>query len=812
MKLSIFDLKIEGGSSTGVNISCQKWNSFSLMEMKPSLCIDGSSISPSSCTVCKNNAGSLTVDYSFPGSYILSLQLEAWEPFGLKIHSTLRYRGTGGGGILNAVCLLGMGTDGHASFGSHPEAVRLMEHQGPYMAKIRCLIDDSAKESATGAGEPNEVATRAKGTSDLVWVAYDQIAQMGFLAGFLSSERWIGRVEMESNQEGQILNWRAGFDGGDTALPEGLGEIPLEDFVLIAGQDPWKLLEDYGDETQRIHNPRIPQKPPVSWCSWYPYRLGITEERILENARVAAQRLKPLGLQIMELDLGWEKGNLPSSFEENERFPHGLKWLSGELKALGFELGVWKAPFTISEFDPMAKAHPEYLVRDESGEPAVLWTWSWEPHGKIFILDLTHPGAQQWLRESMTSLAQRGVTYLKADFIGCVADSLAKRRHDNTIAGGSATETARLGAKIISESLPDALLLSCGGPEMPGTGQWPLLYACNDTGNTGFVNHRGQGGNLQSLACHLFKNNRWGIIQPSCLCVGGPGTIEDARLRATAVFMSGGQVDISDTLTTLPEDRWQILISTLPPLGISAKPIDLFDPIKTTPLAYAGMFNGGNSAGLEAKEIPAGSVFKLHVTTEWDEWDMVGIFCYSEGSSAEPPEISRYAIPFSRLGMAQTEKPSVFEFWSGHFLGSELSKRTNPGGYSHPGDYQDLSSGTADGYLDISFFGPCAKLLCVRKSRPHPWVAGTSFHQSCGTELSNVKWNPSTSTLSGELHRSCGETGFIAIAPAGLEAVAQEVNGRETVLRRGANGSLALPIIVDSPTMKWSIRFDGKRQ
>src|SRR2546425_5125641 len=33
---------------------------------------------------------------------------------------------------------------------------------------------------------------------------------------------------------------------------------------------------------------------PVSWCSWYPYRLGVTEERALANARIAAKRLKPL--------------------------------------------------------------------------------------------------------------------------------------------------------------------------------------------------------------------------------------------------------------------------------------------------------------------------------------------------------------------------------------------------------------------------------------------------------------------------------------------------------------------------------------
>lgn len=807
MKLSVFDLQIEGGSSTGINISCPAWASFSLKELKPSLCIAGSAMFPASCTVSGVDSGRLEIDYLFPGLYVLSMEMEAWENFGIKVHPSIRHAGAVGGAILNNVCLFGMGSHGHASFGSQPGAVRTMENQGSYKGIIRRLSEYSAEGTDVGKGEPNGAMASGHGTSDIVWVAYDQISKMGFLAGFLSSERWLGRVELESDQEGRILHWSIGFDGADTELPEEGGKIHLEDFVLMAGKDPWKLLEDYGDEIRRIHNPRIPQKPPISWCSWYPYRLGVTEERVMMNARIAAQRLKPLGLQIIEVDLGWEKGNLPCSFEENERFPHGLKWLSDELGKLGFDLGVWKAPYTISEFDPLIKEHPEYLIGDEGGAPVAYWTWFWEPHGKVFILDLTHPGALQWLREKMTSLARRGVKYLKTDFISCAYDPLAKNRHDKRIASGSAMEAARLGAKLIAEALPDSLLLSCGGPEMPGTGHWPLLYVCNDTGNTGYISHRSQQANLQSIACHLFKNNRLGIIQPSCLCVGGPGTIEDARLRASVAFLSGGQIDISDTLTTLPEDRWEILTSSLPPLGISARPIDLFDPIKTTTFDYEKMCKGEDSFTPATKEIPAGSVWKLHVSADWDEWDIVGVFCYSEGSSAEKPEITRYSIPFSRLEMPTTEKYWTYEFWSGQFLGSGFSKRINPGGYTHAGDYQDMTSSDDVGFFDVSFFGPCAKLLCLRKSRPHPWIVGTSFHQSCGKELSNVNWEPYTSVLSGELHRSCGENGFIAIAPSGMKPVAQFVNGRDALLRRGANGSLVLSIVIDKPTMKWSVHF-----
>ena len=632
---------------------------------------------------------------------------------------------------------------------------------------------------------------------------------MALLVGFLTSERWLGRVEMESSPGGVVSRWRIGFDGGDVLLARGRA-IALEEAVLMAGPDPWALLESYGDAVRERHRPQFPAKPPVSWCSWYPYRLAVTEDRIIENARVAARRLKPLGLTIMETDLGWEEGNLPSRFDENDRFPHGLRWLADELRQLGFDLGVWKAPYTISEFDPVAREHPEWLVADAEGRPAPYWEWFWEPHGKVCILDLTHPGAQQWLRERIASLAARGVRYFKADFIGCAADARAKRRHDQTIAAGGATEAARIGARIIREALPDALLLNCGGPEMPGTGHWPLLYVCNDTGNTGFVSHAFQKTNHEAIACHLFKNRRWGIIQPSCLCVGLPGTTEDARLRATVAFLAGGQIDISDTLTTLPEDRWAILTATLPVFDGDARPLDLFEPLASTPFDYVGTCQGKSDAAAKPREHPAGSVWSARVATEWDEWDLVALFSYSEGSSAATPEASRFAVPFERLGIPAGERRWCYEFWTGQFMGIVPGKRANQEGYVHPGDFQDGAIGDAPGVLDAAFFGPGVRLLALRRVRPHPWVVGTSFHQGCGDELARVAWDPAGRILSGEIRRPLGESGSIAIATAGMEPVAQEIQGRAAPARPGANACLVLPVVMGGPAASWSVRFAVK--
>ncbi len=803
-----FELSLQDASQGRLGLKVEGWDDFLLTGLSPFLTLDGVEPTPGRCRF-DSLAGSLRVTYDFPGHARLTLDFSAAANGGLRLRGSLRNT-SGMTLILNAVELLSTrGSDGGAAFGKDPAAVRVLE-QGNYWGRVVPLAVGRPPEPETAGGEPAGTAAPSRHSSDFVSVVYDRLTKNALLCGFESSERWWGRVEIDSSGLAGTA-WKIGFDGGDLAIARG-ETVALEPVVFLTGKDPWRLLELYADGVAALHPaPRLPA-PPVSWCSWYPYRLGVTEDRILDTARIAAERLKPLGLRIIEIDLGWQTKQLPSTFEENAQFPRGLNWLSDELRKLGLDLGVWSAPYSISEFDPVAAAHPEWLVKDQNGAPFAQGEWFWQPHGKVFILDLTHPDAQAYLRAKMQSLHERGVRYLKSDFIGCVSDRRARNRHDTRIVGGGGLEAARIGARIIRESLPGALLLNCGGPEMPGTGQWPLLYSCQDTGNTGFIPLTFQEANYQALATHLYKNGRWGILQPSCLCVGLPGTVEDARLRAMAAFLAGGQVDISDTLVSLPEDRWQILTSTLPPLGLTAKPVDLFDPVGG-PAEYgnAASTAQGSMTQTGLKEYPPGSAWHVRVKSDWDEWDLVGVLNYENRASEKTPQISRFQVPFSMLGLPENARLWAYEFWSREFLGTVPGKRTNPGGYEHPGDVQDLSVGDAPGVLDIAFFGPGAKLICLRRPRPHPWVVGTSFHQSCGYELRRVAWDGASQTLSGEVDRPRGETGMIFLSGGGRRPISCEVDRTSVDARPTASGSWCLPIILKEAPARWAVRFGEPR-
>ena len=357
---------------------------------------------------------------------------------------------------------------------------------------------------------------------------------------------------------------------------------------------------------------------------------------------------------------------------------------------------------------------------------------------------------------------------------------------------------------------------------MPGRGMWPLLYTCNDTGNTGYVGWDFHKDNYLSVACHLFKNRRWGIIQPSCLCVGLPGTLEEARVRATVAFLTGGQVDISDNLCDLPEDRWEVLTKILPPLGITARPIDLFDPLPATVYGY-DMTSKKPEETMVKQEHTPGSVWHLHIDQDWDSWDLVGIFALeshfkkeadnTESGKITQPEISRFSIPLERLNLNPEEKYWAYEFWSGQFLGSIPGKEKNPKGYLHPGDSQALIASDTPRILDITFFGPGVKLICLRKIRPHPWIVGSSFHQSVGAELKNVEWDEKKAELKGEIRRPSGEMGYLVFVCSNKVILSAEV-GKNSIplasIRQGANGGWFLPVITEANTIPWRICFRNK--
>ena len=276
--------------------------------------------------------------------------------------------------------------------------------------------------------------------------------------------------------------------------------------------------------------------------------------------------------------------------------------------------------------------------------------------------------------------------------------------------------------------------------------------------------------------------------------------------------MGAGHVDIGDDLTTLPEDRWAVLLATLPPNDTPATPVDLFHPIKTGTVPYLTLIKSKEkkdpkTAQLMALEAPAErdpqgtSVWSLPVRADWDEWTLVAVFNWTE-PAVEPGSgvnlARRFQVELTRLGLPANAKLWAYEFWSGQFLGIIPRDEKPEDAYRHPGDFTHPIQESGPGLFDIGFHGPAVKLVVLRKPRPHPWPVGTSFHQSGGRELSGVQWDAKTRTLSGKLLRPAGESGFIMIAcPESDRAAAVPDQG----------GVRKLPLTATADVTDWAVRM-----
>lgn len=426
-------------------------------------------------------------------------------------------------------------------------------------------------------------------------------------------------------------------DGG-TALGASLS---LGGRVLNAGQtlalDPvWLSVEDnrcdalerYGDAVAAISPVPVRTGANALWCSWYPLRMTINEEIVLAHAQIAAQHFKPLGLNVIQLDHGWQRGDICGDWVPNERFPHGLKWLSQQLQSrFGMKLGLWIAPTQVAATSQLFREHPEWMAQGPDGHPARTGRWFWVPNPEMTILDAGRPAAAKWIEETFARLSAEGASYYKIDFI---AGSPSLR---------GAMEAIRRGAGS------EAWIRYCQTPPLLSVGLASSAYIGDDTGDAGLDDWmRLERINAPLLAASYWVNDRLYHREVCDMSVGMAAGVEEARFKLTLMTMSGCSISFSDDFRSLESPRIRMMQQCLPPGNPPARPLDLFD-----------------------RELP--SLWHMHCQRDDAQWDAVGVFNFED----RPQERT---IELEALGLPAGAEVVAFEFWEEKLLGSYKDRVT----------------------------------------------------------------------------------------------------------------------------------------
>jgi hypothetical protein len=435
-------------------------------------------------------------------------------------------------------------------------------------------------------------------------------------------------------------------------------------------------------------------RPPCGWCTWYYYYHNVTEADVLENAQWLAKHLKRFGATICQIDDGWQSPGYGGDHRDwartSPRFPNGMKWLAKQIRALGLVPGIWLCPFGQSDRE-LAARQPDLFLREPDGrsigepsKPGEAVNWN----GRYF-LDCTGKAGQDYLRRLFTRLTvEWGYDFVKIDGQGGIAGTYDRYRKQlaNPMPGD---ETYRLGLKAMADVMgPRRFLLNCA-QGIDSTGLCQGLRIGGDVGTS----WQGMQHAVSATMRWLFVNNIAWYADPDVVCVRPPLTLDQARMWATLVGITGQMTLASDKMTDLAEERIELLRRICPVADI--RPMDLFD----------------------YRDKPA--LFDLKVATAVGQWDVVAAFNWTDMASTS------VTISAADLGLPPG-RYLFYDAWSKHLLAAGSDRVT------------------------VHIAPSACRVVAVRALLDRPQWVGTSRHLTQGADdLEQMAWDEASGTLRG---------------------------------------------------------------
>ncbi|HEY1524009.1 MAG TPA: glycoside hydrolase family 36 protein, partial [Solirubrobacteraceae bacterium] len=295
---------------------------------------------------------------------------------------------------------------------------------------------------------------------------------------------------------------------------------------------------------------------PTIWCSWYEYFKAVSEADIDENLEAIAARGLPV--DVIQLDDGYQR-EVGDWLTVSAQFK-GLPGIVERIRARGHRAGIWICPFLVGARSSIAIEHPDWLVRSESGAPAATG-------GDSHPLDVTHPGAQEYLTSVLRRFVELGIDFFKLDFL--YAGALDGRRYDTSLTSSQAYRRGL--AQVRSVVGAEPYLVGCGAPLLLSVGMVDAMRVSADTwarwsAPEGDMSQpAGESAELSVLA-RAYQHGHYWVNDPDCLLLGAD--VERRQRRAHMIREYGGLRGLSGRVASL--DTWALntarrLLTTVPP-------------------------------------------------------------------------------------------------------------------------------------------------------------------------------------------------------------------------------------------------------
>jgi hypothetical protein len=436
---------------------------------------------------------------------------------------------------------------------------------------------------------------------------YNRQSGESLFLGALTSDRLLTIFHLKEQPSGsaaQILSYEAVATGTTEILKgESLRESPASEQVELSlsvkpgdglsserlmfavGTDYHAQLEQYGRAVKLLHKARVNIPTPIGWWSWTAYYFGLNEGTAVTNAEWLSENLKQIGYNYFQIDEGYQYARGEYSTPDANLFPRGMGYVGDEVRRNGLTFGVWTAPFEVSERAWVFQNHKEWLLHNAAGQLIHIGHVT-EQNDPLYVLDTTNPGAQNYLRQTYSTLYNWGVRFIKMDFMDDTAVEGSYYRPNTT-----ALEAQRVGLQIIRNSVgEDVVLDKDGSPMLNPVGIVDTGRISQDTGHTFGATRDAASG----VAARYYMNRNFFIADPDAFTVstqtvddqswhGGqrPLTLDEAKVSIALAAVSGGMFEIGDDLPALgtSPERLSLVKNTnlidMARLGRASTPIDL---------------------------------------------------------------------------------------------------------------------------------------------------------------------------------------------------------------------------------------------
>jgi alpha-galactosidase len=363
-------------------------------------------------------------------------------------------------------------------------------------------------------------------------------------------------------------------------------DMRSERLMLQAGPDYHNQLMDYGDAIRRMHHARVPSETPIGWWSWTAYYGGIDEGETLANADWQAEHLKSLGYKYFQVDEGYEYARGEYATANATQFPDGMRFVGRHITGEGLTFGIWTGPFEVTSRAWVYEHHKDWLVSNAKGEPIPgreVWN---QKTDTLFTLDTTHPGAQEYLRQTYRTLVREwGVRFIKLDFMDTTAIEGFHYRPNTT-----ALEAQRIGLQIIRDTVGEEVVLDKdGSPMLNAVGLVDTGRISTDTAHS----FEGTKTAASGIAARFYMNRSFFVNDPDAFNtttgqffpdrLGEPPSLSLFAAQASIALsaVSGGMFEIGDDLLVLGAQKERLALVenadllNMAKIGRASTPVDL---------------------------------------------------------------------------------------------------------------------------------------------------------------------------------------------------------------------------------------------